>query len=85
MNPYHKLLSVLTISSLFSIITCQGFDVCEVRAEQIWTGNDTQGYSPEQIQRYLYHGHVAGMNPDYNRSNYITLTLEGKSTTPCYT
>ncbi|KAK3314393.1 hypothetical protein B0H66DRAFT_504396 [Apodospora peruviana] len=58
-------------------INASTFDICQPHAERIWNGTDSYGFSPDQVKRFLYRGHVAGMDPFYNRSDYVTLTLEG--------
>ncbi|KAM7205165.1 hypothetical protein V8F20_003302 [Naviculisporaceae sp. PSN 640] len=55
----------------------QDFNVCQTRAEKLWNGTDTFGYTPDQIARYLYRGPVVGARDAFNRSEFITLTIEG--------
>lgn len=57
----------------------QDFDTCQTHAEQLWNGTDMLGLTPEQVNAYLYRGPVRGMDNLYNRSQFVTLTTEGKT------
>lgn len=79
MTRHYLMAAVLAAASLDIGVFGQDFNVCKPRAEMIWHGNDTFGFTPEQIGRFLYRGPVIGMNPSFDRSTFVTLTTEGKS------
>jgi len=56
------------------------FDQCQHRIEGILNGTETYGnIDKETIEElgYIYHGRVAGMNPDFPRENLLTITTRG--------
>ncbi|KAH7124585.1 hypothetical protein EDB81DRAFT_911484 [Dactylonectria macrodidyma] len=69
--------SLLAMAVLPHPTRSQNFNVCQHRAEEIWNGTDTEDFTQEQIEQFLYHGPVMGMNPLFNRSAFITITTEG--------
>lgn len=56
------------------------FDKCQPRIEGILNGTQTYGHiTNETIEElgYIYHGKVAGMNPDFPRDQFLTITTKG--------
>ncbi|KAH6974619.1 hypothetical protein BKA56DRAFT_554824 [Ilyonectria sp. MPI-CAGE-AT-0026] len=69
--------SLLAIAVLSHPTRSQNFSVCQPRAEKIWNGTDTEDFTREQIEQFVYYGPVMGMNPLFNRSAFVTITTEG--------
>lgn len=70
--------SLLAIAVLSHPTRSQNFSVCQPRAEKIWNGTDTEGFTREQIEQFIYYGPVMGMNSLFNRSAFVTITTEGQ-------
>jgi hypothetical protein len=60
-----------------SISSVSKFDICKTRVESIINGTEWRGFTNETIFPYRYFGPVRGMNPDYDRASFLTLTAEG--------
>jgi hypothetical protein len=70
--------AAIAIVLLSERAAAQDFTTCQHRAEKIWYGIDTEGFTPEQIESYLYHGRVHGLDASYNRSSFVTLSPAGQ-------
>lgn len=61
-----------------SISAVSKFDACKARVLGIiYNGTEWNGYTNETITQFQYFGDVRGMNPDYDRNSFLTLTTQG--------